>query len=132
MKHSRRWLAASAALMLVLSACGDNGGGTSIVGAVTYQGQPLADGAIYFLPADGGRPAVAKIDQLGKYSIDVPPGDYKVTVTKSDPVPAGWKEGDPLPPATVALPAQYTEPAKTVLSATVVEEQESPIDFDLK
>jgi NitT/TauT family transport system substrate-binding protein len=27
MKHSRRWLAASAALMLVLSACGDNGGG---------------------------------------------------------------------------------------------------------
>ncbi|HEX5040069.1 MAG TPA: ABC transporter substrate-binding protein [Candidatus Limnocylindria bacterium] len=35
MKHSRRWLAASAALMLVLSACGDNAGGEASDGGGT-------------------------------------------------------------------------------------------------
>lgn len=117
---------------ITLSGCGDSLGGGSVNGTVAYQNQPLGSAAIYFFPEDGGRPVVGRTDEQGQYSMDVPPGNYRVTVELIETAPPGWKEGDPLPPAKESLPAQYTTQAKTVLTATIAENQDEPINFDLK
>ena len=81
----RSWWAAGAALagcLVVLTAgCGGGSGGT-VSGAVTYDGQPVGDGTITFLPADGkGQPVGGPIAN-GRYSVaDVPPGPKVVQIT---------------------------------------------------
>jgi hypothetical protein len=118
-----------AIVLIVLTAgCRDNGG--LVTGTVTYRGKPV-NGAIYFYPTSGA-PVITAVDEQGKYSINVKPGEYRVIVNQKVPLPPGWKEGDPLPPPTETLPAEYTEPANTVLAATVSEGQSEPINFDLK
>lgn len=57
-------------------------------GTVTYEGKPLADATILFIP-QGGRPSMGTTDASGKYTITtnakpgVPVGTYSVTVSKS-------------------------------------------------
>ena len=84
-----------------------------------------------FFPVKG-RPISAALMPEGEYSVELPPGDYEIVVSVGYELPPGWKEGDPIPPQKVVLPAQYTTRAKTKLKATVAPGQEEPIDFVLK
>jgi hypothetical protein len=59
------------------------------------------------------------------------PGDYTVTVNVGAEVPAGYKEGDPLPPPRIMLPPEYTNQANSKLTATVSGQGQTPIDFHL-
>jgi hypothetical protein len=68
----------------------------------------------------------------GKYETSLSPGDYIVVVTVGVDVPAGWREGQPLPPPKFTLPAEYTSRVKSTLKATVKAGQSEPIDFELK
>lgn len=67
-------------MVLLLSACGSDGGLTEISGVVSYAGQPVQKGSINFLPSDGKGPTAAAIIAGGKYSVKVAPGRKQVTV----------------------------------------------------
>ena len=125
-----RWFSLALAA-LISSGCGRPSEGVEVIGEVTYNGQPLTNAAVTFFPAQG-RPATAPLDSAGQYTIELPPGDYQVTITVGANVPPGFKEGDVLPPPAVVLPDHYTSRVHTELSATVADDQSEPINFNLK
>jgi hypothetical protein len=124
------WAAVSACC-LILTGCGDSAGGVDVSGNITYRGKPLGEGDIAFFPASG-HPIGALVDSSGNYTATLPPGEYRVIIGKSNPLPPGWKEGDPQPPPKDPLPAKFTEPTSTELKATVTGSQTEPINFALK
>jgi hypothetical protein len=68
--------------LVLLMGCGPSGPKKYVVtGSVTIDDQPLPQGDIVFMPADGqGIPAAAKI-QNGQYRVEVLPGKKKVEIT---------------------------------------------------
>jgi hypothetical protein len=83
-----------------------------------------------FYPARG-RAITAATDAAGDYTVELAPGDYAVTVNLSVKLPSGWKEGDPVPPQSVILPAEFTTRINTPLKATIAASGDEPIDFVL-
>jgi hypothetical protein len=128
-----------------MSGCGRDGPPRAIVvGKVTYQGQPIADGQIRFTPSKGstGPVAVAKIVD-GQYRADhhggVPLATLKVEILgyETDPRYKGQENNKPpmfsadeWPPKRQYLPEKYN--AKTELEA-VLEDGTGEVrkDFDL-
>lgn len=117
------WLAAGVA------GCGKSGPQTvSVTGTVTYQGKPVSNGTVSFLPVDPqkGRSAMGKIDPNGRYVAmtsetikGLLPGEYIVTVSAfktpiADLSPAKSASADNL-----AVPARYTDPKTSPLKLTV-------------
>lgn len=122
-----------------------------VTGQVTYQGKPLVDAQIGFIPkqeGSGAHPARGRTDERGAFELTTyfgpqdelsgaTPGDYIVTVQKHD-VP-----GDPVEvqkmffknPGMVPkslLPAEYGDPGKSELTATVVEDGDNSFEFKLE
>ena len=128
---STRILAIAALLTLAIIGCNHADPGVRISGNVSYQDQPIPSGVLTFFPTEG-RSINVPITQDGKYAGQLPEGSYKVTVTIGFDVPAGWKEGDPLPPPKTKVPKIYTSRIKTPLRADVSKSAESTIDFVLK
>ena len=124
----------STALALVVigaAGCGGSSPRVPIHGHLSYRGEAINSGTLTFFPASG-RPISTILSSDGEYTSRLPPGEYRVTITVGVDVPAGWEEGDPLPPPKFVLPAQYTTRAKTSLKLTVAENQPGPIDFVLE
>ena len=119
------------AAILCLSGCGGPTSGVPVTGHVSYKGTPVADSAVTFFP-ESGRAIVASTSESGDYSATLPAGHYAVAISIGVKPPAGWKEGDPIPPPKVVLPAQYSTRAKSTLTADVQPGQSEPINFDLK
>lgn len=107
---------ALAALGLTIG-CAEDSNTVSLSGRVLYEGQPLSNAALMFYRAEG-RPVTAPLSD-GQYSVELPPGEYRVTVTLGAELPAGWKEGDPVPSATRELPPQFSSRLDTPLTASV-------------
>jgi len=124
-------LAATALLLCCAAGCGETSLGVPIQGQVTFQGTPISSGTLTFYPTKG-RPFSAVIAQEGAYSCQVPPGKYRVTVVIGVDLPAGWKEGDTLPPSKLRLPPKYTSRVRTPLTATVAKGQSEAVDFSLE
>ena len=120
-------------LLLLLGAigCGKSGNEVTVHGHVTFRGSPLTHGSITFYPA-AGRPVNAPLTEDGSYSTQLAPGEFAVTVSYSEPLPPGFKEGSPVPPPKIVLPDQYTNRTKTSLKTTVSSGQSDPVNFDLK
>jgi len=104
----------------------------AVKGVVAYQGQPLPSGTITFMPVRGTNTATGEIVN-GEYSLSTftpgdgaPPGEYQVAVTAWKKPPEMGVEGVP------AIPARYLDPKKSGLTATVSQEQEQKIDFQLQ
>jgi hypothetical protein len=152
-------IAACGLLALVSVGCGDKGPKLyPATGTVTYEGKPLADASILFVP-QGGRPSIGTTDASGKFSMTtngkpgVPAGTYSVTISKSTaPAAAGGTGGAMTPPtasdtlseeemkkmqeqmsqmtqtmrqskpAKSAIPARYSAPEGSGLSAPVTED----------
>jgi hypothetical protein len=111
--------------------CRDSSDEISVQGRVTFRGQPLPSGSVTFFPATG-RPVNTPLGDDGAYSTQLPPGEYAVTVSYTEPLPEGFKEGDPTPTPKFVLPQEYTTRARSKLTATVSEDLDEPINFDLK
>src|SRR5687768_11347111 len=84
--HARRWLAAKRLLILALLAAGGCGSSDSrarytVTGKVTYQGQSVEEGTITFENPSAGQVNSSPLGSGGSYSLDVPAGDYKVSVS---------------------------------------------------
>jgi hypothetical protein len=129
--ESRFWLAYALLAPLTFAVgCGGGPHTVSVSGRVAYRGEPVNSGAVTFFPATG-RQVIAPISN-GQYRTDLPPGDYTVVINVSTELPPGFKEGDPLPPAKIVLPAEYATRAKSTLSAEVGESGSQEVNFELK
>ncbi|MDR1957675.1 MAG: Ig-like domain-containing protein [Planctomycetaceae bacterium] len=121
-----------------------------VTGRVTLDGTPFAGATVNFTPKEStGNPAYAMTGEDGTYKLQTllgdvdagtTPGEYIVTIFKTDNQPSGQKIPDPDHPGQMldvmkpkeALPMIYKDPKKTPFSATVIAEQANVFDFDLK
>jgi hypothetical protein len=133
MVHSKvaAWCVAMAIGAMSLGGCGEPSETVSVHGHVTYQGEAVTNGSLTFFP-ESGRPIATPLTDAGQYAVELPPDQYDVAVSVGVTLPAGWKEGDPVPPPEITLPARYTTRAKSVLQATVAADQAEPVDFALE
>jgi hypothetical protein len=123
-------LAWACSILALAIGCGGKSNVTSLSGRVLHEGQPLSNASLMFYPAEG-RPMIAPLSD-GDYSVELPPGEYRVTVNLGAELPPGWKEGDPVPPTTRQLPRQFSSRLDTPLTATVSAEGEGQtIDFNV-
>lgn len=142
--HTFRW----GVLAIVSAAVGCSGSSSGPVthpvsGVVTLAGQPIADALVHFIPANGDATlagAQARTDSDGRFEMylplemgrssqrGLPAGDYLVTVTKME-LGAGVASLD-RPPKN-ALPAEYSSPQTTKLSAKVNPDGDNHFEFKL-
>lgn len=120
-----------AALMGLLIVPGCGGGGPReyrVTGTVTFDGQPVEDGEIVFLPANSqGVPRAVKIVD-GQFQCRLPEGEKRVeiTATRESPTPAP----DGLPNYESYIPAMYNTESK--LTADVRAVGDNALTFDLQ
>ena len=128
-----------------LAGCGTRVDGPAtfpVTGVVTKDGQPIEGATVQFAPAAGGESAGAQAttDAAGRFEANLllengrrtvpglPPGDYRVTVTKRE-MNAG--EASLARPPKNVLPAKYQAASTTPLSATVKPDQANDFTFEL-
>jgi hypothetical protein len=146
------------AIILALCAAGCGGKPVNVTGTVTFDGTPLPNAIVKFIPTEkGGREATGVTNADGTFQLEtftakdgVLPGDYKVTVEYQEPVvqtevpatkpgqsmKAMWdasqkamKERGKKPPKYV-IPSKYSHPGETVLKQRVP--PEGPVRFELR
>jgi hypothetical protein len=135
---SRLVIAAS----LLVAGCSGGADGLAIVkGKVTYNGKPVPNGTVNFIPTGGAIPsATGEIQPDGSYSLQTFLGSRPsegavigkhqvVVVAMQDMASRLPEERSPLPPPIV--PVKYTSPATSDLEVQV-EDKENTIDLDLK
>ena len=139
-RAARRIPVIGLALLSVLAAAGCTGKRASVAGAVTYDGQPVDGGRIFFIPQGDpvGRPAVHATIEQGKYYLPAAQGPelgkHRVEIVwhkKPGGKPLG-KPGDPgftTDDLVQTLPAVYN--SKSTLSADV-QPRSNTFDFALK
>ncbi len=134
---------------LLLIACGGCGSGTTAVeGVVLFDGQPLANASVQFIPQGPGRDATGATNEQGKFSMStreprdgVMTGSYKVVITPRPKVapPQQFATAEEAMAASAAVrpqpavpnfPVKYTLPDQTPLTQDVP--AKGKIVFELK
>ena len=115
--------------LLALAGCGssDSRVGVAVAGTVTNGAAPLASGVIRFTP-ETGTPVAATV-AAGKYSAQLPPGKYKVTIeATSGSMPGGGSSDDRTKAAKLpTIPEKY----RTTGVPTDIAAANPALDFDL-
>ena len=132
MKWQKSLVIVSSWILLTLSGCSDKPKLAQVTGNVTYKGQPVKQGSITFVPAEG-RPATGKIvdgkiTEITCYELNdgVPLGSHKVLIQ------AGQQSDDMYAPtAKSPIPERYASLEKSDLTAEIVA-GENTVDFELK
>ena len=152
------------AVALLTSGCGPSGPKVvTAKGTVLYQGKPLVGATVTLLPKDEQSGPVLAIngstDAEGRFSLKtfvsatapsegVPPGEYRVTISKYVP-PNGMTEEEyqekvkaeenavrtkqnHLPNKVESLPPKYSDGKKTELKASIPGGGNGDLKFDLK
>jgi len=106
---------------------------TPVTGAVTYDGKPLEDAFVVFLPQGDtkGHGGMGKTNAAGRYEVmaakgngrkGLPSGEYKVVISRRR-LPDGSLPPPKVPPiesgARETVPERYTKVEETPLSATI-------------
>ena len=125
---------------VLLAGCGgpaNRGPVWTATGTVTHQGDPVTEGTVVFLHADGGYAASAALDSEGKYTMQSgdrgkPAGAYRVSVVPAEvPFEPTDIDDQPPPPANPEnIPQQYRDPNTSGLTADV-KPGENTFDFAL-
>lgn len=118
----------SLAVVLMLSGCGGEGT-RPVTGAVTMDGEPLANVMITFYPVEGGRTnSIAETNDQGDYALrytskakGAKPGKYKVLISKTKMMPNGEEKE--------LLPLRYNR--KSELIAEVTSGGDNIFDYQL-
>jgi hypothetical protein len=139
-----RWLLAAVAGLPLLAAGWGCSGSSSLPtipvhGQVTYNGQPVTQGTVTFLPretTDGAprRPATGAIQPDGTYRLatlrpddGAMPGEYQVVIVS---ITSGPSPEAPAAPEVWAIPKHYGNPLQTDLQATIPADGKGPLKFD--
>lgn len=104
--------------------CGDGRPGrVQVSGQVLIDGEPLSHGSIQFVPS-GGRPAVAKLDDQGKFTLStygkydgVIPGEHLIAINGSEELSSSKKKWH--------APKKYFNHKTSGLSETISEPTDS-------
>jgi len=133
------------AMLAVLPACSKAIKTEGVTGVITYNGEPLADATVKFIPTDAtGSQSYGKTNEKGEYKLQTllgaadagtTPGEYKVTVDCIETVETGnmIEENGEEKPETVAeslIPTKYNNAETSGLTATVAP-GDNTINFDL-
>jgi hypothetical protein len=113
----------------------------TVTGKVTYQGRPLADASVTFVPADAEEEATelnrivrphGKTDAEGSYELawgdnaGAPPGKYNVMITAFKP-----SDDDEVKPDSL-IPVMYNSPKTSGLLKEVKEADDNVINIELQ
>ncbi|WP_437223356.1 carboxypeptidase regulatory-like domain-containing protein [Planctomicrobium sp. SH661] len=139
-----RWrCCAAVSLIMTFLGCGGSGAPAmaKVSGVVTYQGKPLSDANISFVP-ESGPIASGLTDAEGKFSLSIRGtpgavlGEHRISITAFKPVTpspgnkpsaAGSEDLNPAKPVS-RIPEKYGSPETSGLSAVVVK-QRTPNNF---
>lgn len=105
-----------------------------VSGKVTYQGQPVEQGEITFEDPAAGQVNSSPLGAGGSYALDLPAGDFRVSV--APPLVETKGTGDSPPdkvpdPAVKNIPKRYWTQEKSGLTAQVTKDKRT-FDFDVK
>lgn len=103
-------------------------------GKVTFQGQPVEQGRITFENPAAGESNSSPLGSGGSYSLDVPAGDYKVSVAPPTIMTKGTGDSPPdeVPdPAVKNIPKKFWVQETSRLTAQVAKDKRT-FDFELK
>lgn len=128
-----RRFACGAAAALLMAAAGCGGGTVSVEGDVTFDGQPVQNGTIGFMPTGEGKKIAGQV-VAGKYLIPAEfgptPGAYKVEIHWRKPTGKKYKsDAGEFDVTEEGLPDKYHD--KTELTADV-KSGKNVINFNLK
>lgn len=124
--------------MALLAGCGPrNPATTAVTGTVTYQGKPVEDAGVVFMP-NTGRPASGRTDAQGRFILRTYKandgaivGENIVSVSKTAPDPND-NSNDPLLRRTISLlPTRYASLTTSPLRAPVSASGPNDFTFDL-
>jgi hypothetical protein len=118
------------ALLVAAAGCGGpSPDGEAVSGRVAFRGEPLADGVVSFVPAEGKLPPVMARVARGTFRLHTRPGAYRVEVSasreKAGPNTSGMKAG----PREEVIPERYNR--RSTLAATVTAGGPNDFAFDL-
>ena len=124
-------------LLCVLSAgcgSGDKLARYRVTGKVTYQAQPVEQGEITFEDPAAGQVNSSPLGSGGSYGLELPAGDYRVSV--APPLVETKGTGDSPPdkisdPTVKNIPKKYWRQESSGLTAQVAKDKRT-FDFDLK
>jgi hypothetical protein len=119
-----------------------------VSGTVLYQGAPVSGATVVFEGETAARPGVGVTDQAGKFRLSsysegdgVPPGKYRVAITKFEAPPpaqedtsmeaAAARKPEPASAPKSLLPKRYADSATSGLEETVAEGNTNDFTFDL-
>ncbi len=129
------WLWAAGLVLL----CGCGSGLVTVEGQVTWEGQPIEQGAIVFEPADGQGPSAGGKIQNGQYRLAgdsaMQPGEKIVRITATRKTGRKIEVGPPAPPGTFEeeiesyIPPEYNSQSK--LRCTIPAGKQHRQDFTL-
>lgn len=135
-----RCLSSCSAVLVLLACCGCGGGDepvpVAVSGNVSFKGQPVTQGVVFFM-SDQGFGASAEIDAQGRYVIrsqygkGIPAGTYRVSVT---PPPEAANESDAAPISAAKethpeIPPKYRDFSTSGLT---VDLGDKPMVFDIQ
>ena len=128
---------ATVVLLALIAGCSSSSreGMVEVAGAVTLDGEPIPNGTITFLSADGTTPAGGGKIQDGSYRATVPPGEKIILVLGNrvvgqEPVYEGVADSPMRDKIETITPGAYNAKQATPLKATIEDAQED-LDFDL-
>jgi hypothetical protein len=121
-----------------LSGCGSGEVRGRISGKVTFQGQPLSEGLVFFGNDDKGIHMSGDVKPDGTYEIitakgaGLPLGTYHVRVRPPlEPLPTGVMRVAPKPKKYANIPEKYREFETSGLTLTV-KDGDNPFDISMK
>lgn len=115
---------------VLLVSCSRGPATSEVSGTITVAEGPLTRGIVNFLPDGGGAPVGGPVSTSGEFRFRVPLGSYRGVVVAEPELPAGWKEGEPLPPLKLPLADRYANPATSGITLKV--ESLEPHRLDLR
>jgi hypothetical protein len=128
------WAIGTLAGLLGVAGCGDGKAARfQVTGKVTHQGAGVEEGTITFEDPTAGQVNSAPLGSGGSYSVELPAGDFKVSVAPPQMEVKGTGDSPPdmVPKPVKNIPKKYWVQETAKLSAKVDKGQRS-FDFELK
>jgi hypothetical protein len=121
------------AWLAIFGCGGDKLARVKVNGKVTYQGQPVQEGEITFEDPAAGQVNSSPLGSGGAYSVELPAGDYRVSIAPPLVESKGTADSPPdmVPKKVKNIPKKYWVQESSGLKAQVAKDKRT-IDFDLK
>lgn len=122
-------------VMLLVPACSNSGGRQEVTGSISFDGEPLQGGWIYFRPTGKGPSSAGEIKN-GRFEISAAdglmPGDYQVAIEYREPTGREVKvyTGETIAEEKQIIPARYNE--QTTLKAEISSTEPNHFKFELQ